>query len=59
MHTIKVDNFKGLTCSHCNKNLEEEKRIIKDENTFGVYWCCKCYEARRKARVIANFGHLV
>lgn len=59
MTTIKVDNFKGFTCSHCKKNLEEEKRIIKDENTFGVYWCCKCYEDRRKARVLANFGHLV
>ena len=59
MKVIKVDDFKGLNCSYCNKSLEQEQRIVKDENTFGVYWCCKCYENRRKARVIANFGHII
>lgn len=43
---VEVDAFKGLHCSICKKPLDDEPRIVEDQNLFGKYLCMSCHYKR-------------
>ena len=43
---VEDDAFKGLHCSICKKPLDDEPRIVEDNNLVGKYLCMNCHYDR-------------
>lgn len=56
MRKLLVDDgaFKGLHCSVCKKDLENEERVVESTEIFGRMMCMKCFYDREKRRHLAT-----
>lgn len=42
--------FKGIHCSICKKDLENEDRVVESTEVFGRWMCMNCFYERQRER---------
>lgn len=51
---VEPGAFKGLHCSICKKDLENEDKVVESTEIFGRWMCMNCFYERQKERQLAT-----